>query len=403
MKPRTLIVMVCCLAGWLSLANAKPAPAPARARSLGIPFDGKPGRYNAITDVPGVLVGHSTIKSGKGALVPGKGPVRTGVTAILPQGKKYAPVTAGWYTLNGEGEMTGTARIDNMGCVDTPICITDTLDIGEVHKNVVRWIRDNRLYDTKYPLEAVPVVAETWAADLSDMSGLHVKPRHVFAALNGAKSGPVAEGSVGGGTGMRAFQFKAGIGTSSRLLSKKEGGYTVGVLVQANFGSRKDLVVAGAPVGKELQNVARPIVNDKPKKTIHNVDQGSCIVVIATDAPLDSNQLKALATRGSLGMARTGNPAHYDSGEFFLAFSTANPKAHTATRAYTRKALPQSKLDPLYRAVMEATEEAIINSLVAGKTMSGINGNTFFGIPHDKLKDALSKYNRLQPPTATSR
>jgi L-aminopeptidase/D-esterase-like protein len=390
--------MVCCF----SVAEAKKADQAQsqrtgiRARSLGIPFEGKPGTHNAITDVPGVLVGHSTIRSGKGALVPGKGPVRTGVTAILPRGKKFAPVTAGWFALNGEGEMTGTARIDNMGCLDTPICITDTLAIGEVHKTMVRWIRDNGLYDRRDPLEAVPLVAETWSADLNDMAGLHVKPRHVIAALDGAKGGPVAEGAVGGGTGMRAFQFKAGIGTSSRVLSKKQGGYKVGVLVQANFGDRQDLLVAGAPVGKELQRVALPIVH-RPKKTIHNKDQGSCVVVVATDAPLQPHQLKALAMRASLGMARTGNPAHWDSGEFFLAFSTANPRAHVAAQAHKLDALPQSKMDPICRAAMEATEEAIINSLVAAKTTDGVNGNVFFGIPHDKLKEALAKYNRLLP------
>jgi L-aminopeptidase/D-esterase-like protein len=306
-------------------------------------------------------------------------------------------VTAGWFAENGEGEMTGTPRIDNMGCVDTPICITDTLSIGEVHKTVIRWIRDNNFYNTRDPLEAVPVVAETWSADLNDMAGLHVKSHHVLAALEGAKSGPIAEGAVGGGTGMRAFEFKAGIGTASRVLSEHEGKYKVGVLVQANFGERKDLLIAGVPVGRELLHVAEPIVNKLRVRGIHNKDQGSCVIILATNAPLQPHQLRAMAMRAALGMARTGNPAHWDSGELFLAFSTANPRANLVSRAFTMKALPQCKLDPLYRAAMEATEEAIINSLVAAETMEGINGNTFFGIPHDKLQQVLAKYHRLLP------
>jgi len=388
---RTLSLLVL----WSTFLGSAAVAAPVRARDLGVPFDGRPGRFNAITDVPGVLVGHTTLISGKSSrAVRARPVVRTGVTAILPRGKRYDPVLAGWFSMNGDGEMTGTTRIDATGCMDGPVCITNTLSVGAVHQGVVRWLNKHRLYDHVEGLEAVPVVAETWDAWMNDMAGQHVKARHVFGALDRAKSGPVAEGSVGGGTGMKAFSFKAGIGTSSRVLGKRDGGYTVGVILQANFGARRDLTVAGVPVGRKLNDLW-PIINERPKETKHNEDRGSCIVVVATDAPLLPHQLKAMAKRVAIGLARTGNTAHYDSGEIFLALSTANPHTQTTKRVTRLEALPNCRLDALYEATIQATEEAIINSLVAAKTMDGVNGNRFYAIPHDRLQSILDHHHRL--------
>jgi L-aminopeptidase/D-esterase-like protein len=366
---------------------------PVRARDLGIPFEGKPGPLNAITDVKGVLVGQTTLISGEGPLVEGKGPVRTGVTVVLPRGKVYDPVFAGWFTLNGMGEMTGLMEVKESGYLDGPIAITNTHSVGTVHEAVISWIAKNKLYDPLEGMEATPTVGETWDAYLNDMNGLHVKREHVIAALDGARPGPVAEGNVGGGTGNKAFWFKAGIGTASRVLSPEDGGYTVGVLVQANFGARSHLLIAGVPVGHEISDldaiIKRPESPKPPKR------DGSMAAVVATDAPLMPNQLERIARRVAIGMARVGNTANTDSGEVFVAFSTANPGTCRKDENFQVEVMPNGKLDPLFDATVFATEEAIVNSLIAARTMTGIDGNTFFAIPHDRLKAVMKKYNRL--------
>lgn len=358
-----------------------------RARDLGVPFDGVPGKFNAITDVAGVEVGHSTIISGEGALVTGKGPIRTGVTAILPRGKKYDPVFGGCYALNGNGEMTGAWWVEESGYIESPICITNTNSVGTVRDALASWQMDKNLGEEGEA--SLSVVAETYDGYLNDLGGFHVKKEHVYAALDGAKSGPVAEGSVGGGTGMICHKFKAGIGTSSRVLAKKDGGYTVGVLVQANHGGRSTLMIAGVPVGKEMpENM--PVINSllPPGK------ESSIIVVLATDAPLMPHQLKRLARRIPLGLARVGTVALNGSGEIFIAFSTANPGTYGEKEAKITT-IDNDSLNRIFEAVVEATEEAVVNSIVAGRTMVGINGNTAYGISHDRLVEVLRKYNRL--------
>jgi D-aminopeptidase len=375
----------------VSAATASSTDKPVRARDLGIPFEGTPGPFNAITDVKGVLVGQTTLISGNGPLVEGKGPVRTGVTVVLPRGKVYDPVFAGWFTMNGMGEMTGLMEVKESGYLDGPISFTNTHSVGTVHEATIAWIAKNKLYDPVEGMEATPVVGETWDAYLNDMNGLHVKRRHVIAALDGARSGPVAEGNVGGGTGNKAFWFKAGIGTASRVLPPEEGGYTVGVLVQANFGTRDYLMIAGVPVGKEISDLDA-IIKQQPKPPKRD---GSMAAVVATDAPLMPNQLERIARRVAIGMARVGNTANYDSGEVFVAFSTANPGTCRKGKVFQVEVLPNGKLDPLFEATVFATEEAIVNSLIAAKTMTGIEGNTFFAIPHQRLKTIMKKYNRL--------
>lgn len=359
-----------------------------RARDLGIPFEGQPGPLNAITDVFGVMVGHTTLIEGEGKLVVGKGPVRTGVTVILPRGKKHDPVFAGWYSLNGNGEMTGTTWVEESGFLDGPIAITNTHSVGQVHDALIAWVYENRLFD---PAAAFffwlnPIVAETFDGRMNDINGFHVKKEHVFAALNGATSGPVAEGCVGGGTGMISFQFKAGIGTASRRV----GEHTLGVLVQSNFGLRKNLVIGGVPVGQEITDWM-PIY--------HYPDPapggGSIIAIVATDAPLLAHQLKRLARRVPLGIARVGGIGADNSGDIFMAFSTANPGAAVSKRPVQVEMLPNDQMTPLFEAVIQATEEAIINALVAAETMVGINGNTVYALPHDRLKAVLSQYHRL--------
>ncbi|MEQ1963650.1 P1 family peptidase [Xenorhabdus khoisanae] len=364
-----------------------------RARDLGIPFAGIPGKYNAITDVSGVKVGYSTIIEGDGKLEVGKGPVRTGVTAILPRGKKFSPVFSSIFSLNGNGDMTGSQWVEESGFLETPILITNTHSVGVVRDSTISWMFDNNLIS---PLKddlfwLLPVVAETWDGILNDINGMHVKKEHVYNALNSAKSGKIEEGNVGGGTGMNLFDFKGGTGTSSRILDKKDGGYTVGVLVQGNFGDRNDLIISGIPVGKEIKDFDLIYHGDKKKLK----DVGSIIAVVATDAPLAPHQLNKIAKRVSLGLARVGGVARNTSGEIFIAFSTANNDAFSREEVRTIKILPNDKLDPLYEATINATEEAVINAMFAAKTMVGRNGNTSYAIPKDRVEEILKKHNRL--------
>ncbi len=356
-----------------------------RARDLGVPFVGTPGNLNAITDVTGVEVGHTTLISGEGELKIGEGPVRTGVTAILPRGKTYSKVFSGWYSLNGNGEMTGTTWVEESGMLGGPVMITNTHSVGIVRDAVVEWL-------VTEPISggiawALPVVAETYDGFLNDINGFHVTKEHTFEALNGATTGAVEEGGVGGGTGMICYDFKCGIGTSSRVTTGQGDEYTVGVLVQANFGRRSTLTIAGVPVGQEITDLGR-----------HRPDlerDGSIIVVVATDAPLMPHQLKRLARRVPLGIGRTGGLATNGSGDIFIAFSTANDGAGTTGSVEEVEMLPNYMMDSLIQATVQATEESIVNALVAGETMVGINGNTVYGLPHDRLKDVLRKYNRL--------
>ncbi|MFQ5629129.1 MAG: P1 family peptidase [bacterium] len=366
-----------------------------RARDLGVPFDGTPGPNNAITDVVGVEVGFRTLISGEGKFVVGKGPVRTGVTAILPRGKKNDPVFAGWYTLNGNGEMTGTTWVEESGFLEGPVMITNTHSVGVVRDAVVEWQYKNKLYDAIFAdiFWSLPVVAETYDGGLNDINGFHVKKEHAFAALNNAKSGPVAEGNVGGGTGMVCHGFKGGTGTASRKLRDRAGGYTVGVLVQANYGGRNSFTVAGVPVGKEITDL-RAKFGDVGQNLPEGV--GSIIVVVATDAPLLPHQLKRLARRVPLGIAKVGGMGGNTSGDIFIAFSTANSGAANRRESVKLEMLPNDKITPLFAATIQATEEAILNALVAAETMTGINGNTVYALPHNRLREVLRKYNRLQ-------
>ncbi|TFF33624.1 DmpA family aminopeptidase [Mucilaginibacter psychrotolerans] len=357
-----------------------------RARDLGIRFEGKPGRYNAITDVKGVLVGYKTLIKGDGALVTGKGPVRTGVTVIMPNGKSIDPVPAGWFCLNGDGEMTGTTVIEEYGLSYGPIGITNTNSVGVVRDAIGEWnIRNfskGEVVDFSFGL---PVVAETFDGVLNDINGLHVKKEDVFDALNSAHGGKIEEGNVGGGTGMMLFNFKGGSGTSSRVIKIDTADYTIGVFVQGNFGTRKDLIVSGVPVGRDWKG-DMPVINAKPK-------DGSIIIIIGTDAPLLPAQLKMIAKRASLGVARCGGLGRNGSGDIFLAFSTVAPKDNAKGTLQTWVVLPKEQLDKVYQATVDATEEAIINAMVAAKDMKGINGNTAYAIPHDKLMALINGYS----------
>ena len=359
-----------------------------RARDLGVPFDGEQGRLNAITDVDGVAVGHSTIISGNGRLVVGRGPVRTGVTAILPRGMDTDPVFAGWSCLNGNGEMTGTTWVEESGFLEGPIMITNTHSVGVVHDAVIEWMNRRKAEDPRIGEVhwSLPVVAETYDGRLNDINGFHVKSRHAFEAIETASQGPVEEGNVGGGTGMICHQFKGGIGTSSRLLGEADGGYTVGVLVQANYGLRPPLTIAGVPVGREIPDLLPSFSGE---------GAGSIIVVVATDAPLLPHQLKRLARRAPLGIARVGGFGGDSSGDIFIAFSTANPGVHGKGKVSEVRMLSNDLNTGLFMAVVQATEEAIVNALVAAETMTGVNGNTVYALPHDRLRDTLGKYNRL--------
>ena len=358
-------------------------PSKPRARDLGIPFDGTPGAFNAITDVKGVEVGHTTLISGEGKLEVGKGPVRTGVTAIHPRGKtSNDPVFAGWFSLNGNGEMTGTTWVEESGFLEGPVMITNTSSVGVVRDAVIAW--QLRQFNKTMQPWGLPTVAETWDGWLNDISGFHVKQQHAFDALDNAKSGPVAEGNVGGGTGMVCFEFKGGIGTASRKLGERQGGYTVGALVQSNFGLRHQLTIAGVPVGRELSEGA-----------FRQRENGSIIIVVATDAPLMPHQLKRLARRAAMGLARTGSVAGNSSGDIFIAFSTANPNAAQSSGLAQLAMLPNDRMNPLFEATVQAVEEAIINALVAAETMIGRDDHKVIALPHDGLRDILKKYNRL--------
>jgi D-aminopeptidase len=353
-----------------------------RARDLGIPFEGTPGPLDAITDVRGVEVGHTTLISGEGKLVVGHGPVRTGVTAIWPRGKAAAePVFAGWFSLNGNGEMTGTTWIEESGFLEGPVMLTNTSSVGTVRDAVVKYYTQKSKQQQPWVL---PVVAETYDGYLNDTHGFHVKEGHVFAALESAKSGAVAEGNVGGGTGMVCFGFKGGIGTASRTLPAAQGGYTVGVLVQSNFGARPQLRIAGVPVGQEI-----------PAQAARRNESGSIIITVATDAPLLPHQVKRLARRAALGLARTGSVAGNSSGDIFIAFSTANPGAARPDGVIRLEMLPNERMNALFEATAQATEEAIINALVAAETMTGRDGHTVPALPHDRVREILAKYNRL--------
>jgi len=366
----------------LTTATAQSSP---RARDLGVPFDGTPGPLNAITDVKGVEVGETTLISGSGPLKVGLGPVRTGVTAILPRGKDSRDsVFAGWFTLNGNGEMTGTTWLEDSGFLEGPVMITNTHSVGVVRDAVIAWRVKQAPPDEEGYSWSLPVVAETADDDLNDMNGFHVKPEHVFHALDTARGGPVEEGSVGGGTGMICNEFKGGIGTSSRLLDAKFGGYTVGVLVQCNYGRRSQLRIAGVPVGREI-----------PDHTVRDEDIGSIIVVVATDAPLLPTQLKRVARHVSLGLGRDGSFAADGSGDIFIAFSTANPGAAGTKGLRQLTMLPNQRLNTIFLATVQATEEAIVNAMVAARTMKGINDFEVIGLPHDRLREVLKKYNRL--------
>jgi L-aminopeptidase/D-esterase-like protein len=354
------------------------APRP-RARDLGVPFDGTPGPWNAITDVAGVAVGHETLVSGEGKLVPGKGPVRTGVTAIFPRGRGVdRPVPAGWFSLNGNGELTGAAWIEESGFLEGPVMLTGTHSVGAVRDATIAWRVKHGPSDAEGYWWSLPVVGETWDGELNDVNGFHVKPEHVARAIEAAKPGPVTEGSVGGGTGSICFEFKGGIGTSSRKLER----YTVGVLVQCNCGRRPQLTIAGVPVGREI-----------PEHPAYGTpgENGSILIVIATDAPLLPHQLKRVARRASLALGRLGSISGNGSGDLFVAFSTADPAWDPAKRVNTLSYLPNDALDPLFEAAVRATEEAIVNAMVAADTMTGIDGKTVIALPHDRLRSVLSK------------
>jgi D-aminopeptidase len=370
-------------------ADAAPRP---RARDLGVPFDGTPGPLNAITDVAGVLVGHTTLISGSGKLVVGKGPVRTGVTAILPRGldsiQRFA--FAGWFAENGNGELTGSTWIEEGGFLEGPVMITNTHSVGVVRDAVIAWRVAHGPPDSTGYWWSLPVVGENADDWLNDMNGFHVKPEHVFQALEHAHAGPVEEGNVGGGTGMICYGYKGGIGTSSRRVAPKKGGYTVGVLAQCNAGTRDILRIAGIPVGRE-------IFGEDPYAFVPAdlTEHGSIFVVVATDAPLLPHQLKRVARRVALGLGRNGNTAGNGSGDIFVAFSTANPDASATEHVAELRMLPNDSLDPIFDATVQATEEAVINALIAAEDMTGIDGHHATALSHEKLREVLARYNRL--------
>ena len=357
------------------------AQARMRARDLGVPFEGTPGPLNAITDIAGIEVGMSTLISGDA--------IRTGVTAILPRGKASAdPVFAGWFALNGNGEMTGTTWIEESGFLEGPVFITNTHSVGTVRDASIQWaLRRGTLFQPW----ALPVVAETYDGLLNDINGFHIKPEHVFAALDRAAPGPVAEGNVGGGTGMRCYGFKCGTGTASRRVPAASGTYTVGVLVQANHGAQRLLQIAGVPVGAELAREAGRDDDDTEQRPASK----SIIIIVATDAPLLPHQLERLAKRASLGLARTGSIADNGSGDIFLAFSTANAGAASAADEAQLSMLPNQRMGPLFEATVQATEEAVINALIGAETMTGRGGTTSRAIAHERVREILRKYGRL--------
>ena len=385
-----VLILVASFTG--GIASGAEAAHKERARDLGVPFDGTPGPLNAITDVEGVLVGHTTLISGSGKLVVGKGPIRTGVTAVLPRGRssmdRYS--FAGWYAQNGNGEMTGTTWVEESGFLEGPVMITNTHSVGVVRDAVVAWRVAHGPPGPDDNWWSLPVVAETWDGWLNDINGFHVKPEHALQAIDTAHGGPVEEGAVGGGTGMVCNGFKGGIGTSSRKLTDQDGGYLVGVLVQCNYGRRQNLLIAGVPVGREIES-------EDPYAWLpsDSAELGSIIVVVATNAPLLPHQLKRLARRVSLGIGRTGSIASNGSGDIFIAFSTANPGASDVGHPVDLKMVPNLSLNPLFAATEQATEEAVDNAMVAATDMTGINGHHVRALPHDELRAVLAKYNRL--------
>jgi L-aminopeptidase/D-esterase-like protein len=380
---------------------AEPAARP-RARELGIAalIGGTPGRFDAITDVPGVEVGHTTVIEGER--------VHTGVTIIHPRGRAHtnAPGFAGWNMLNGNGEMTGTAWIEESGYLEGPVGITNTYSVGVVRDSITRW----QVANPGFELWGLPVVAETYDGGLNDITGFHVKAEHAIAALDGAHGGPVEEGNVGGGTGMICHRFKGGIGTASRVLPADAGGYTVGVLVQCNYGVRPMLSIAGVPVGKEIADKLPCLVGTAPSTrgvtlrcdqlaqghaASDDIEMGSIIVIVATNAPLLPHQLKRLTRRVPLGVGRMGGMGGNTSGDIFLAFSTANPSVYATPNAAPVSLLSNESINPLFDATVQATEEAITNALLAARTMTG-NGLRVYELPQDRLLEALRKYRRLQ-------
>ena len=358
-----------------------------RARDLGIPFEGTPGKFNSITDVPGVEVGYTTLISGEGKLEVGKGPVRTGVTAILPRGHASLndPVYSGFFSLNGNGEMTGTAWVDESGFLEGPIIITNTHSVGVARDAVIAWRVKHGAADKTGYWWSLPVVAETWDGWLNDINGFHVKPEDVWHALDGAHGAALEEGSVGGGTGMICYEFKGGNGTASRKVEMKDEtgalrSFIVGVFLQANFGRRQQLVVAGVPIGKEIPG------------EVYKEESGSCIAVVATDAPLLPNQLKRLARRVSLGLARTGAISGNGSGDLFIAFSTANAgAANPEPLTHSVQTIPNDRLDPIFAAVVQATDEAVVNALVDNQSMTGRDNHHVEALPHDRLREILKR------------
>jgi L-aminopeptidase/D-esterase-like protein len=374
------------LLGITTLGMAHP-PSKPRGRDIGIPFNGTPGKFNAITDVPGVLVGYTTRIEGQGVWKVGVGPIRTGVTVVMPTGKTAKNYPAGYFIFNGDGELTGIPPIHDYGIGFGPIGITNTNSVGIVRDAIGAWCYQK--FATKNYLDfsfGLPIVGETWDGVLNDINGLHIQKEHVFSALDKAASGPIQEGNVGGGTGMVCYAFKGGTGTASRVITIGNKSYTVGVLVQANFGRRPDLLVAGMPVGQEITDLM-PIINEK---------DGSIIAIVGTDVPLVSSQLNLVAKRVTMGIARTGTYGTNSSGDIFLAFSTQDVEPDPITKITTYKSIGKANLDVVFKATVEATEEAIINALVAAETMEGINNHKVYALPHDRLRDILKKYNRLQ-------
>ena len=412
------VLRAAALIGLLSLpaapvtAQAGTGAAKPRARELGISalIGGTPGPHDAITDVPGVEVGHTTLIEGSGRMVVGRGPVRTGVTVVHPRGRaSNDPVFGAWFTLNGNGEMTGTTWIEESGLLEGPIAITNTNSVGTVRDAILQW----QLVRPGMQPWGLPVVAETWDGRLNDINGFHVKPPHVLAALDDARGGPVAEGNVGGGTGMVCHRFKGGIGTASRRLTTEQGGWTVGVLVQCNYGARSELRIAGVPVGQEIADDLPCVASPDPVPAHEfppcaraaptsgrngpareDAGDGSIIIVVATDAPLLPHQLKRLATRAALGVGRMGGMGENSSGDIFVAFSTANPRAAVDTGIVQSRMLPNARINPLFYATVRATEEAIVNALLAAETMVGADDLRVFALPHDRLRRAMAKYGR---------
>jgi len=404
MMRTAIVALLLVVTASLGLDAQKP-----RERDLKLPIGGTPGPLDAITDVAGVEVGQTTLVSGSGKLVVGTGPVRTGVTVIHPRGKGHSePVFAAWFTLNGNGEMTGTTWIQESGLLEGPVAVTNTHSVGVVRDAIIGWEVSQKNVLQPWWL---PVVAETYDGGLNDINGFHVKPEHVLAALDGAAGGLPQEGAVGGGTGMVCHGFKGGIGTASRKLSVQEGGYTVGVLVQCNYGLRRDLRIAGVPVGEEIPDLAGCIANGDPLPAGSSrphcdenrrgaadqaAEQGSIIVVVATDAPLLPHQLKRIATRVSLGVGRQGGFGGNSSGDIFIAFSTANPRAWFNDQpVMSVQMLPNDRISPLFQATAQATEAAITNALLAAETTTGANDLRIYAMPVDRLLAAMRKYGRL--------